>query len=353
MSKNNEVHTEDESLLDQEATNEGNEEQSYDDEFEAMWGSGEPKDDESSEPSQDEEVEEVDEEETPAEEEEDDEEQEVPPEESKASKPGEPAQSTDDPYAWIDSLPEEVRDQARALRNQAASHQGRATAFQRRVNELQDELRRLEKARADQPADRTSKETESAAQKRLKKLEQLKEDFPEFAEALEEVREYERQEVNRRLQETLRPYEEQQARQRADAFQAAVDAEAAKIFNTQETGVHWKQVVEGDDFLAWLEMQPKSVQQAARTPDPQEAIFVLRRYEDDYQRAVKELGLDQSDKDTSQNSDSNKTSRAKQLKEERAKRKATSTAPASRPADGNRDKSGGSYEDMFEAMWGS
>ena len=343
MSVNKAVEKE---VVDQEQEASSVEELSYDDAFDALWGKDEPAVDEHSEPSSsddDAEEEEVQEEEGS------DEGQEAPKDASPATPPV--AATPADPYAWINSLPEEVQEQAKALRNQANSHHGRATAFQRRVNELTDELRRLEAAREAAPADRTPKAPESAAPEQLKKLERLKEDFPEFAEALEEVVTHERKEVERRVSESLKPLEDERARKRAADFLSAVDEGAAKIFNTQETGLHWKAVVDGDDFRAWLQMQPKSVQQAARLPDATEAITVLRRYEDDYQRAVREMGLDQQGKE-SPPAVSEEVSRAEELKRKRKTRQETSTAPGSRPAAGGRDSHGGDYEEEFNARWG-
>lgn len=324
------------------------EEQSYDDAFDAQWGKESPGKAAPSEPSSSEDEEEEEEEEQPAKEEEDSgqDDHKDEPEPKQPAKEAPPA----DPYAWINSLPEEVQEQAKALRNQANSHQGRATAFQRRVNELTDELRRLEQARAEAPAEQKPSASESAAPEQLKKLERLKEDFPEFAEALEEVISFERKEVERRVKETLKPLEEERAKKRSDDFNKAVDEGAEEIFHTTETGLHWKAVVDGDDFRAWLQMQPKSVQQAARAPDPDEAIYVLRRYEDDYQRAVKEMGLDNQGKE-SQGAVSEEVSRAEELKRKRKQRQATSTAPGSKPAEGGRDSHGGDYEAEFNSMW--
>lgn len=330
--------------IEQEASSE--EEQSYDDAFDAQWGKESPGKAAPSEPSSSDEEEE--DEEQLAEEEEGSG-QDDHKDEPELAQPVTPAASAD-PYAWINSLPEEVQEQAKALRNQANSHQGRATAFQRRVNELTDELRRLENARAEAPADQARQAPESAAPEQLKKLERLKEDFPEFAEALQEVISVERKEVERRLKESFKPLEEERARKRSEEFNRVVEEEAAKIFHTNETGLHWKAVVEGDDFRAWLDMQPKSVQQAARTPDANEAVFVLRRYEDDYQRAVKEMGLDNQGKE-SQGTVSEEVSRAEELKRKRKQRQATSTAPGSKPAEGGRDSHGGDYEAEFNSMW--
>lgn len=346
MGKNS---TLEESEVDQEPEASSDTDQSYEEMFNDLWGADESNEPESDEPSSDEEQDEEQEVEESAEGSGAGQgsSQETPPPAPPTSTP-----ASSDPYAWIDSLPEEVKEQARALRNQASSHQGRATAFQRRVSELQEDLRRLEAARKVEPADRKPQATESAAQvAHSKKLEALKEDFPEFAEALEEVRSAERQEVERRLQEALKPLEEDRARKRVTEFEQAVTAEAERIFNTPETGVHWKDIVAGADFRAWLDMQPKSVQQAARTPDVSEAVFVLRRYEDDYQRAVKELGLDKSSKETAAPV-SNEAARAEELKRKRKQRQVTSTAPGSRPADGGKHDVSGDYEEMFDAMWG-
>jgi len=253
----------------------------------------------------------------------------------------------EDPYAWIDSLPEEVRDKAVHLREQTKTHYGRATAFQRRASQLEEELRRAQALRDAEPADRSSKNSEPAAPKTLEKLERLKEDFPEFADALEEVVQTERQRVQEELRNQLKPLIHEQQERRSNQFVAAVDAEAERIFNTPETGVYWKDVVDGEDFRTWLEMQPRSVQQAASTPSAQEAVHVLRLFETDYQAALAEYNARNAQPETV----SQETARAEQLKEKRQRRKEASAAPGSKPAGSSR-QGGGDYEEMFDAMWG-
>ena len=351
MSDKPEVNAEEEVEDQSPETSSEEENLSYDDEFEALWGEGlvsDQDDDEEDLPTSNEE-DEPDAEPAEAEEEDDTEvEQEAEPSPRKPK----PAKAEEDPYSWIDSLPEEARNKATLMRNQALSHQGRATAFQRRVEELQQELRRLEKARAEEPADRKPKGTESAAPEMPEKFKQLKEDFPEFAEALEEIQTTERERYEQLLQRRLEPLEVERAQKERSQFEEAVSRAAEEIFHTNETGVHWKDVVNGQDFAAWLHMQPKSVRQAASIPDPAEAIYVLRRYEEDYQREVERLGLNQPPQ-AENTGPSEEVTRAEQLKRERAERKRKSTAPGSRPAETDKESEGFDYYAEFDRQWGS
>lgn len=327
--------------LNQEASSE--EDLSYEEEFAALWGADESEEPETPEPTGDEEdVTDEESEETSSEEG-----QEVP---AVAAAPSTPSpKSTSDPYQWIDSLPEEVREQARQLKHAAASQQGRAAAFQRRAEELQQELDRARTAPRPAPTADRAKASDPAAPELPSKFKQLKEDFPEFAEAVEEIRALDRQQYQKQLEERLTPLNEITARTKKAEFDSAVNEAAAEIFNTIETGVYWKDIVVGEDFRAWLALQPKSIQTAAGVPDPTEAVYVLRRYEEDYQNALKQL---QSEA-TPATPASQKSTQADKVKEKRAQRMQKSVAPGSKPAAADpKHGGGGDYDAEFDAMWG-
>jgi len=332
MGKKTEEDALEEDVIQQETSSE-EEELSYDDEFDKMYGSGE-EEEEGDQESTEEEEEEPEEEAA-----EEEEEQEATPEEKPPVK-----QEPNDPYKWINDLPEEVREQAKSLRHAAESHHGRAAAFQRRSEELQAELDR--NRRQTQPAEPQGKPEESAAPELPKEFEKLKEDFPEFAEAVDAIRAYDRQQWDNRIKEQLEPLNQMKNVQAREAFNRAVTTEAEEIFKTKETGVTWSDIVNGDDFRAWLSDQPKSVQQAARTPDPAEAVYVLRRYEDDYQRAVKAMDTETTEAQTQ------KSHKADTVQQKRSKRQAAAVGPGSKPAPVDSAGGGGDYEDEFNRQWG-
>ncbi len=261
---------------------------------------------------------------------------------------------SNDPYAWIEELPEEVKQQAEALRHSATSHQGRAVAFQRRLGELQQELDELRTSRERKPADQKSGSksvaSDSAAPELPEEWKKLQEDFPEFAAAVESLRKIDREQYEAKLTEVLSPIEKQRVAQQREVFDNKVTEGSKAIFTE---GDDWHEIVTGDDFLAWLEMQPKSMRQAARTPDPDEALYVLRRYKQDYDEAVahilQEEGLSPDDKTTKASAKPNK---ADEVKSRRSKRKKESVAPESKPVSTTSERVSGDHEALFNSMWG-
>lgn len=257
-------------------------------------------------------------------------------------------------FAWIDELPEEVRAEAIRLRNEAKAHQGRAATFQNRASNLQYELDRMKSRSAQTAAQSPDKSlaSASAAQELPKEWKQLQEDFPEFASAVEAIRESDRLAFQQQLQEKIEPLENMSRAQDRQRFTNEVSAAAAEIFDTENTGVFWTDVVASDDFRAWLDMQPPSVQQAAVTPDTRDAIYVLQRYEKDYQEAVARM-YGQSEQGTDAgNSPKDQPSKADEVRAKRQKQKAASVAPGSKPAPSESSNVSGDYEAQFNAMWG-
>jgi hypothetical protein len=264
-----EVKVEDEALAQEAVVEEVVEdEQSYDDMFAEQWGEEKPsqEDEDDPETTQEEESTEEDAEaETP---EADDAGGDSTEAESQSKEP-ESATKSDDPYNWINELPDEVKAQAEALKHSALSDQGRVAAYNRRIADLQADLDRMSTRQSAQQQSQKPEGEAPASAELPEKFKQLKEDFPEFADAVEEIRELDRQRFQQEIDQRLQPLNQQQAKQAKAEFNSAVDREAEKIFNTQETGVHWQDIVAGEDFRAWLDSQPRSVQVAARTPDPE------------------------------------------------------------------------------------
>lgn len=257
---------------------------------------------------------------------------------------------SDDPYSWIEALPDEVKEQAKALKHSALSDQGRVAAYNRRVRDLQDEIDRMKTRPASSTA-AEAPEPSSAAPELPEKFKQLKEDFPEFADAVEAIRQYDRELWNQELTEKLTPFEQERTVAKRSAFDAAVTKEAEAIFNTEETGVHWQDVVEGEDFRAWLADQPNSVKRAAVTPDASEAVYVLRQYERDYQAAIADLDSNQNEQIPVQKEEPSH-SKADAIQTRRKQRKQTGVTPGSKPIQSDPDAQGGDYEAEFNRTWG-
>ena len=132
------------------------EEKSYDDAFDDMWEDSEegPKLE-----AQEEEV----------------------PEETPEEVPQQAA--PDDPYAWIEGLPEEQRGMAERLRHEALSDRGRVSALTRKNNEITAELARVHPT----PVVIPEEVTPAQAQQPSDNIRQLQEDYPELGKQLSHI----------------------------------------------------------------------------------------------------------------------------------------------------------------------
>ena len=255
------------------------------------------------------------------------------------------APQSDDPFGWIKALPEEVREQAEQLRHSALSDQGRVAAYNKQLAQLRQELDAAKQAAARPAAPAEQKPSVSAAPELSEKFKQLKEDFPEFAEAVEEIREIDRLRYEARLTEALSPIEQMKiAQQRAD-FDETVTT-GVKDFLPDAPEWDWRVITKEADFHAWLKLQPQSMNTAARSSDPQEALNVLRRYKQDYDAAVAEM---QFTPDTTTNAS---TQKADDVKQRRTKLKNSSVVPGSKPVPTDPNAIEGDYDAMFNARWG-
>lgn len=252
---------------------------------------------------------------------------------------------------WYGRLPDEFKGPVDKLQHEIRSDRGRLSALQRKYNETQAALEAARASQATQAA-KEEKDTDAAAPSTSEAAKQLLEDYPELGAQLQEVLAEERRAMDQNLEKKLQPINEARQAEQASAAQRYVEEEAAKIFNTEETGVHWKDVVGGDDFPAWLNLQPKFIQDAARTSDdPETAVGVLRMYEDDYQAAVA-AQESTSKQEPEPSEEDNTTTQGDKLAAKRKDRKAKTTSPPSKPVGTDADKVAGDYEAMFNTMWG-
>lgn len=252
-----------------------------------------------------------------------------------------PVAAPDDPYSWIAALPDAVKEQAERLKHSALSDKGRVSAYNRELETLRRELEAAKNStRAPVPA--TQSPSVSAAPELSAKFKQLKEDFPEFAEAVEELRELDRVQIESRITAALSPVTQITAQKARDDFERQVTASAEEIFRTTETGWDWKEIVVGEDFLAWLKLQPSSVRAAAALPDATEAIAILSRYEQDYEAAIA----------LTEPTANSPALKADEVRKTRNQRKASSVTPGSRPVAIDPKNQSGDYDSQFNAMWG-
>ena len=255
-------------------------------------------------------------------------------------------QESADPYSWIDELPEELKAKAETLKHTAESDQGRVSAYNRRLQSLQYEMDRMKQDASSRPAPAAEVIT-PVSDEMPESFKQLKEDFPEFADAVDDVRKYDREQFDKIVADRLQPIEDERTQNARDNFISEVSDGAEEIFNTSETGLTWQDVTKSNNFLTWLDQQPPSVRAAAGVRDSQEALYVLERYEDDYQKSVK-AQVDTKAEDDKQD----EASKADKIKQDRAAKLEAGVAPGSKPAPGESGGEGGDYDAQFDAMWG-
>lgn len=161
------------------------------------------------------------------------------------------APSDEDKPEWQVQL-EQAEKRAADWEHRYRSDLGRQAALQKKIADLEAKL---------QDSGQRSDETRSEYSERMQNLMQ---DYPEIAEALQE-------ELDRRLggvkQELAPMFEERQRRER-DTAEAAV----------LEVHPDFKEAVQSQEFVDWFSKQPDAVQRMGASDDPRDAIAVLDFY---------------------------------------------------------------------------
>lgn len=311
------------------------EELSYDEAFNKMWEDGENPVLDVEEPEIKEEVEEEEVVEEP-----------TPEPEPEPEVPEPVKVATRDKYDWIKALPPEQQEMANALKHEALSDRGRVSALTRQNNEIKTELVQARSTVTPVQEEASVTSTPQPSEN----LKRLQEDYPELGKQLTDIWAEREASLEKRFSDQLAPIQEARTADAVASEQARLETEAADIFNTKETGTYWKDVVQSEDFSAWLNMQPAFIQNTARTSDnAQDGIDVLRMYESDYQVATAAQATPET---PSNDANEDATLRGDKLKAERQQRKATTVSPGSKPVGTEADELAGDYEAQFNAMWG-
>ena len=254
-----------------------------------------------------------------------------------------PAGNNYDEYSWIDSLPEEQQEMALRLKHAALSDRGRVSALTRQNNDIKNELASVRSTAARPPEEVDVPN----AQQQSETLRQLQEDYPELGKQLASLWAEQEATLESKFSAQLEPLKEAHMHDAQASEMGQLEKAAAEIFNTDETGVYWKDVVQSEDFAAWLDMQPDFIQETARTSNTaKDGIDVLYMFEQDYQAEIAAQDAELADA-----SNQNASQRGDELRAERQRRKATTASPGSIPAGKDADGYSGDYGSMFDAMW--
>lgn len=204
----------------------------------------------------------------------------------------EPQPEVSDP---LDGLPDAVKaklaeiDELKKANAQLLHHvkstEGRVAAMQREAQIA----RQAAKAADDAP---TSGQI-AAASKNPEKWEALKQDFPEWSEAMEEY-------VSAKLATQPRTESAVSAQQIAGYVQqqvAQTRAEMQKAFEesrVEDRHGDWKQTVQTQEFVSWFQMQSPEVRALAQSNAAKDAIRMLDMYEQAKTKPAKEVKQERS-----------------------------------------------------------
>lgn len=154
---------------------------------------------------------------------------------------------------------------------------GELGGYKQKLKDLETAQAAAKQAGDDAP---TNSDIKEAINKGGKYLDQMREDFPEIAGAIDEVR----QEIEDLKQaQQAKPEPEPIPQPQAAAEEATADVpDETEVLKGQLalTRAHpdWEQVISDPGYPEWLQQQPPHVQQASQSWDPQDAIGVISLY---------------------------------------------------------------------------
>lgn len=185
----------------------------------------------------------------------------------------EPTAAPVDPYA---GLPDPVKQELLGLKSITAQLQTRLRNAEGHIGGLNSQLRQARAAGVETPTDTQVKQAMASSAK----LEKLREDFPEFAAAIEEAVQTRAQPVED-IAEIKRKLQEQE--------QAAIVKDRYMAVEQRHPG--WQAEVAGPQFRGWLETAPPEYKILAASDDPALAIRLLDVYKSASQPAGNKQAL--------------------------------------------------------------
>ena len=239
----------------------------------------------------------------------------------------------DDPYAWINELPEEVRQHAEAMKHETISNRGRIRSYQSRL----DEITAREAARAKAAQGKATPEGDASTQGQQPEevdeiAQQIKEDYPQLAEYLDRISAKARAEAEAAADAKIAPLLEEKQVERVKAARDTFENLAAEVFQTESGGPYWQDAVDSPEFKQYYGTLTDEEKRLVHSNDPKTAANALARFVDvmraEYQRA-----------------NPPKKKSEKEDKREKLKRQAI---PESRSAITDDDGTFGSYQDDFD-----
>jgi hypothetical protein len=181
-----------------------------------------------------------------------------------------PEPEPEDPFA---GLPQAVRDKLAQiddlhkanedLRHHVRTTEGRVAAWQRERDKQQQEI-----VAAPSPADVAKASADS------EKWTQLKSDFPEWAEAMEEY-------VSAKVGAGAQGIPASQLNQLLEERTAQIRAENQEALEYAKLEIRhedWKETINGEEFKSWMQTQPVDVYNLVHSPKASDAVKMLDLY---------------------------------------------------------------------------
>lgn len=261
-----------------------------------------------------------------------------------------------------------LRQKVWALANTAQSHYGRLYQREQELNKLRNQLAQVEAEREVAKQQATTKAQESQIDKDTEdKVHRLKRDYPDLSDSIEALFRTEldkrQKEINELFDKNIVPLQQKMENEARQTEIQRLEEAANEIFQTETTGISYKEVVKSPDFDAWLSSQDESIRKLANSDRAAEVALVLKTFESDYSRQYKQVygkswieavteGQVSADKanatNTSTDPDLSKRAEAIRQKRETRKRAAvTGVAPSRQPTSNEASADAEAYFNHF------
>lgn len=250
-------------------------------------------------------------------------------------------EGNDDPYNWIEALPKEFRDKAKALADEKEKTKHFADSQTGRIRSIQaqlDEERRAREAAAKLAASQREQANKApslpkAKEELAKKVAKIKEEYPDLADAIDTMASFHRAEMEETFEQRLRPVQEDTKKRQYESNRRIFEEKAAAILDTANTGVSYQEVFSSEEYAAFLDNQPAYIRDKAQTStDPDEAASILELFVKD--QRIKQLEEQANKKSTPT--------------QERKKKLEQNATPSSRSAPADSKDGGMTYDDWFD-----
>lgn len=273
---------------------------------------------------------------------------------------------------FIESQPnEELKEQARKHVQAIKSERGRTSALHKKLNATERLVQQLyqrgavqpqEQPRASAPASAAPDKEPPKTRELPAKLKALKEKSPQFAELIDEVAKFHadasKEELQSLVEDQLKPLQEQQTQAQQALEWERLESMTSDLFDSEKTGVTAQDVINSEDFKAWLQIQqvqnPDVYQLALNAQSAGTFYLVLQKYETDYQAALAQIESQDKSKevqgDPPANKDLSKGDELRQRRQEKLKK--SHTAKSAKAAGDGKDVDNMDYKDLFDLYWG-